>query len=65
MSDICPLNKTYRESGLRPSQVFGSIQVVPQGPYWTQGPVFFELSIQDGSQSRDCHWRHTLRTLSC
>ena len=22
------------------SQVFGSIQVIPQGPYCTQGPVF-------------------------
>ena len=33
----------------RPSQVFGSIQIVPHGPHWTQGPVFFELSIHIGS----------------
>ena len=31
--------------GSRPSRVFGSIQIVPQGPHRTQGPVFFELSI--------------------
>ena len=24
----------------RPSQVFGLIQIIPLGPYWTQGPVF-------------------------
>ena len=44
---------------LRPSQVFGSIQIVPQGPHQTQGPVFFELSIYNGSRSR----RHTFENL--
>ena len=50
------------KEGPRPSQVFGPIQIVPQGPHRTQGPVFFELSMYNGSQSRNSHRRHTLRT---
>ena len=50
------------KEGSRPSQVFGSIQIVPQGPHRTQGPVFFELSIYNGIQSRKSHRRRTLRT---
>ena len=37
------------KEGSRPSQVFGAIQIVPQGAHATQGPVFFELSIYNGS----------------
>ena len=39
------------KEGPRPSQVFGPIQIVPLGPHRTQGPVFFELSIYNGSQN--------------
>ena len=39
--------------------MFSSIQIKPQGPYWTQGPVFFELSVYNGSQSRNSHRSHT------
>ena len=53
-----------KKEGSRPSQVFGSIQIVPQGLHRTQGPVFFELSIYNGSQIRNSHRRHTLRTFS-
>ena len=51
------------KEGSRPSQVFGSIQIVPQGPHQTQGSVFFELSIYNGSQSRNSHRRDTLSEL--
>ena len=53
------------KEGSSPSQLFGLIQIVPQGLHWTQGPVFLKLSIYNGSQSRDSHRRHTLRTFSC
>ena len=33
------------KEGSRPSQVFGSVQIEPQGPHGTQGPVFFELTM--------------------
>ena len=39
------------------SQVLGWVQIVPQGPHRTQGPVFFELSIYNGSESRNSHRR--------
>ena len=44
--------KGDEKEGTRPSQVFGSVQIIPQGPHGTQGPVFFKLSIYNGSQSR-------------
>ena len=53
------------KEGLRPSQVFGLIQIVPQGVHRIQGPVVFKLSLYNDSQSRDSHWRHTLGTFSC
>ena len=34
MTDVCPFLKEMRR------KVFGSAQIVPQGPYRTQGPVF-------------------------
>ena len=51
MSEVCPFFKGDEKEGSRPSQVFGSIQIVPQGPHRTQGPVFFKLSIYNGSQA--------------
>ena len=48
------------KEGPRPSQVFGLIQKVPQDSYRTQGPVFFELSIYTGSQSRNSHFENLL-----
>ena len=61
MSEVCPFLKEMKmRDRLRPSQVFGSIQIVPQGRHQTQGPIFFKLSIYNGSQSRNSHRRHTL-----
>ena len=40
MSELCL--EGNKKQGSRPSWVFASIQVVPQGLYRTQGPVFFE-----------------------
>ena len=48
------------KEGTRPSQVFGMIQILSQDLHRTQGPVFFELSIYNGSQSRDINQRHIL-----
>ena len=47
------------------SQVLDSVQIVAQGPHRTQGPVLFELSTYNGSQSWNSHRGHTLRTFSC
>ena len=51
------------KEGSRPSQVFGSIHIVPQGPHRTQGPVFFELStmvVKAGIVSGDTLWEPSL-----
>ena len=62
ISEVCPFLKEMEKKRPGPSQVLGSVQIVPQSPYRTQGPVFFELSIYNGSQGRNSHRRHTLRT---
>ena len=54
-----------KKEGTRPSQVFGSVQIMPQGPYRTQGPVFFELSIYKAKASKKAVLRvRCLRSVS-
>ena len=50
MSEVCPFLKEMKRRERDP-QVFCSVQIKPQGPHWTQGPVFFKLSIYNGSQA--------------
>ena len=52
MSEVMSFLEGDEKEGMRPSQVFGSVQIISQGPHRTQGPVFFKLSIYNGSQSR-------------
>ena len=49
MSDICSFLKEIKRRDRDPLRSFDSIQIVPQGLHRTQGPVFFELSIYNGS----------------
>ena len=48
----------------RPSQVFGSIQIIPQGLYQTQGPDFsnslFTIVVKAGIVTGDTLWEPSL-----
>ena len=56
MSEVCPFEGT-KWLGSRSSQVFGSIQIIPQGPYRTQGPDFlncvFTIVVKAGIVTGD------------
>ena len=50
------------------SKAFGAIQVVPQDPYWTKGPVFFnclsKLIVKAGIVTGDIVWEPSLASWS-
>ena len=47
MSEVCPFLKEMKGRDRDPLRSL--VQIVPQGPHGTQGPVFFEFSVYNGS----------------
>ena len=65
MSEVCPFLKEMKSRDRDPVLGLWFDPNSIQDTYRTQGPVFLELSIYSGSQIRNSHRRHTLRTFSC